>query len=67
MKTLPNNEFSEQFTGDMITMDESYHKYLALYNLLKCNFCGKEHWRKKTDLSILKKCLKCGKEFKNNT
>lgn len=25
---IPDNEFSEQFTGDMPSMDETYHRWL---------------------------------------
>lgn len=61
MELIPDNEFSEQFTGDMFTADTMYHNYLAHYTKFKCEYCGEECWIKNIELNkgVVRKCSKC--------
>lgn len=65
MKHIADNEFSEQFTGDMPTGDTMYHHYQKDYNKLICVKCGDEFYRKKTEAVESDLCGKCLKENLN--
>ena len=59
---IPFNEFSEQFTGDMISADTMYHHYQKDYRKIVCVQCGLEFWRKKSEAVESDICGKCLKE-----
>lgn len=51
--SIPDNEFTDQFTGDMHSMDTMYHAYQAYYQRTECAYCGKEMWTKNGDIPPL--------------
>lgn len=62
MTTIPDNEFYEHYTGDMMSADTMYHTYLKFYNKKKCIVCEKQWWQKKDSPILSDLCPVCRKK-----
>ena len=62
MNRIPDNEFTELFSGDFPSADTMYIAYLTFYDKKKCDNCGDTWWQKKDKPIVSRLCVKCRRD-----